>query len=103
VTAILGVGCGLLDMPVVPAWIVRRNVGDPAKFRTCWCGNGENYGSRAATTLCRVGYERNDYVELKRAHGTITKLRVIWQMLPRNVGRALSLLCPHCETPRRHV
>jgi len=37
------------------------------------------------------------------AYGTITKLRVIWQMLPRNVGRALSLLCPHCETPRRHV
>jgi hypothetical protein len=43
------------------------------------------------------------YVELKRANGSTTILRLVWRMLPRNGGRALFLLCPYCDTPRRHV
>jgi len=49
------------------------------------------------------GREANDYVELKRTDGSATVLRIVWRMLPRNGGRALFLLCPCCETPRRHV
>jgi hypothetical protein len=30
-------------------------------------------------------------------------LRLVWQMLPRNGGRALLLVCSYCNTPRRHV
>ena len=44
-----------------------------------------------------------NYVELKRPDGDYTVLRVIWRMLPRNGGRALLLLCPYCNNPRRHV
>jgi hypothetical protein len=49
------------------------------------------------------GRESNDYVELKRTDESTTVLRIVWRMLPRNGGRALFLLCPCCETPRRHV
>jgi hypothetical protein len=42
-------------------------------------------------------------VELKRTNGSATVLRIVWRNLPRNGGRALFLLCPHCDTPRRHV
>jgi hypothetical protein len=52
-------------------------------------------------TAC--GREGNDYAELKRTDGTITFLRIVWRTLPRNGGRALFLLCPCCETLRRHV
>jgi len=45
----------------------------------------------------------NNHVELKRTDGSVTVLRVVWLMLPRNGGRALFLLCPYCDTPRRHV
>ena len=41
-------------------------------------------------------------MELKRADESTTILRIIWRTLPRNL-RALFLLCPHCDTPRRHV
>ncbi len=44
-----------------------------------------------------------NYVELKRTDGSATLLRIVWRTLPRNGGRALFLLCPHCDTPRRHV
>ena len=30
-------------------------------------------------------------------------MHIVWRMLPRNGGRALFLLCPLCDTPRRHV
>jgi len=43
------------------------------------------------------------YVELKRTDSSTTVLLIVWRMLPRNGGRALFLLCPFCNTPRRHV
>src|SRR6516165_9257865 len=49
------------------------------------------------------GKEGNNYVELKRNDGSATRLRIVWRMLPRNGARALFLLCPWCETPRRFV
>ena len=49
------------------------------------------------------GKEGNNYVELKRNDGSATRLRIVWRALPRNGGRALFLLCPWCETPRRFV
>jgi hypothetical protein len=45
----------------------------------------------------------SDYAELKRTDGRTTVLRIVWRTLPRNGGRALFLLCPHCDIPRRHV
>lgn len=49
------------------------------------------------------GRERNAYAELKRTDGTATIVRIVWRTLPRNGARALFLLCPCCETPRRFV
>src|SRR6266849_5474736 len=40
---------------------------------------------------------------VKRTDESTTILRIVWRILPRNGGRALFLLCPSCETPRRHV
>jgi hypothetical protein len=50
-----------------------------------------------------VGAERTWVAELKRTDGSITVLGIVWRMLPRNGGRALFLLCPGCNTPRRFV
>jgi hypothetical protein len=44
-----------------------------------------------------------NYVELKRTDWSLTVLRLVWQVLPRNGGRALLLVCSYCNTPRRHV
>ena len=40
--------------------------------------------------------------KLKRTDGSKTILRMVWRGLPAN-GRALFLLCPCCQTPRRFV
>ena len=45
----------------------------------------------------------DSYVELKRTDGSATVLSIVWRILPRNGGRSLFLLCPYCNTPRRHV
>jgi len=45
----------------------------------------------------------DDYVEIKRADGDYTVLRIVWRMLPRNGGQLLLLVCSYCSTPRRHV
>ena len=45
----------------------------------------------------------DNYIELKRADGDVTVLRVAWRTPPRNGGRALFLFCPYCAVPRRHV
>ena len=47
--------------------------------------------------------DTHEYVELKRTNGSITILQVVWRTLPRNLGRAVLMRCPYCETPRRHV
>lgn len=56
---------------------------------------------KEAVRLADGGF--SDLVELKRSDESITVLRIVWRMLPRNGGRALFLLCPTCDTPRRHV
>ena len=71
----------------------------------CPCYGGE---IKEAVRLARHVEPSNsrvtdDYVELKRADGTATILRIVWRMLPRNGGRALLLTCSYCNTPRRHV
>jgi hypothetical protein len=45
----------------------------------------------------------NNHVELKRTDGSITVLRIVWRMLPRNGRRALLLVCSYSYTPRRYV
>jgi hypothetical protein len=57
---------------------------------------------RAARRKQGRGWHRN-HVELKRTDGSLTVLRFVWRMLPRNGGRALLLVCSYCDTPRRHV
>jgi hypothetical protein len=103
------------QMPVIPAWIVRANLNDPRKipYLLVWREDRELRGSscarlqdgevKEAVRLRHCGREGNDYVELKRTDGSTTILRIVWQMLPRNGGRALFMLCPCCETPRRFV
>jgi hypothetical protein len=42
------------------------------------------------------------YGELKRSDGSVAILGIVWRRLPRNGGRALFLMCPTCNVPRRH-
>jgi hypothetical protein len=100
-------------MAVIPAWIVRRNLDDPRKipYLLVWKDERDGRIMEVVRLTCHVDpYLRSphNHVELKRGalistDESTTVLQIVWRMLPRNGGRALFLLCPHCETPSRHV
>jgi hypothetical protein len=98
------------NMPVIPAWIVRSNLNDPRKIPYLLVWKEKRHGGeiKEAVRLARYVEPSNsrmtdNYVELKRTDGSLTVLRIVWRMLPRNCGRSLFLFCPFCNTPRRHV
>ena len=89
----------------LPAWLVRRNLDDPRKIPYLLVWKDERHDGEikeAVRLACCVG-ALDGYVELKRFNESTTVLRIVWRTLPRNGGRALFLLCPHCDTPRRFV
>jgi hypothetical protein len=64
----------------------------------------ERHDGKITEAVRLARYEGDDnYVEIKRTDGDYTVLPIVWRMLPLNGGRALSLLCSYCNTPRRHV
>lgn len=98
------------DMPVIPAWLVRSNLNDPRRipYLLIWKDERHDGEIMEAVRLARYVEPSNssvtdNYVELKRTDGSLTVLRFVWRMLPRNGGRALLLVCSYCNTPRRHV
>ncbi len=96
-------------MPVIPAWLVRSNLDDPRRIPYLLVWKDERDGEiKEAVRLARYVEPSNsrvtdNYVELKRSDGSVSVLRIVWRMLPRNGGRALLLVCSYCNTPRRHV
>src|SRR5690242_5062793 len=94
-------------MPVLPAWIVRRNVDDPRKipYLLVWKrkGDGRIMEALRLSNFVACGKERKRYLDLKRPDGSCATLQLAWYSLPRNGGQALLLVCPCCEKPRRFV
>jgi hypothetical protein len=90
-------------MPVIPAWLVRSNLDDPRRIPYLLVWKDERHDGKImeAVRLAHGGF--SGPVELKRTDESTTVLRIVWRKLPRNGGRALFLLCLHCNTPRRHV
>jgi hypothetical protein len=98
------------NMPVIPAWLVGSNLNDPRRipYLLIWKDDRHDGEIKEAVRLARFVEPSNsrvtdNYVELKRADGSATVLRIVWRMLLRNGGRALLLVCSYCNTPRRHV
>ena len=104
------------EMPVIAAWIVRANLDDPHRipYLLVWRGDRELRGSscarlqdgdlkEAVRLTCHMSAGGTWVAELKRTEGSLTVLRIVWRTLPRNGGRALFLLCPQCNIPRRFV
>jgi hypothetical protein len=98
------------NMPVIPAWLVRRCLDDPQKipYLLVWKDEKHDDKIKEAVRLARYVEPSNsrmtdNYVELKRTDGSTIVLRILWQMLPRNGGRVLLLVCSYCNTLRRHV
>ena len=95
------------EMPAIPAWLVRSNLNDPRRipYLLVWKDERDGEIKEAVRLACYMiaGAERTWAAELKRVDESTTVLRIVWRMLPRNGGRALFLLCPCCETPRRFV
>jgi hypothetical protein len=92
-------------MPVIPAWLVRRCLDDPRKipYLLVWKDARDGEIMEAVRLACCVAHDPWGHVELKRTDGSLTVLRFVWRMLPRNGGRALLLVCSYCNTPRRQV
>jgi len=98
------------NMPVIAAWLVRRCLDDPRRisYLLVWKDERHDGEVKKAVRLARYVDPHNssaeqNHVELKRANRSVTVLHIVWRILPRNGGRALFLLCPYCNTPRRHV
>jgi hypothetical protein len=98
------------NTPAIPAWLVRSNLDDPRgiPYLLVWKDERHCGEIKEAVRLARYvepssSRVTDHYVELKRTDGSASVLRIVWRMLPRNGGRALFLLCPHCDTPRRYV
>src|SRR5713101_7661436 len=98
------------NMPVIPAWAVRSNLNDPRRIPYLLVWKDERHSGEIKETVRLARYvdphdsrATNNHVEIKRTDGTLTVLRIVWRMLPRNGGRALLLVCSYCNTPRRHV
>jgi hypothetical protein len=98
------------NMPVIPAWLVRRNLNDPRKIPYLLVWKDERHGGEIKETVRLARYvdphdssAAQNHVELKRLDGSAAVLRIAWRILPRNGGRALLLFCSYCKTPRRHV
>jgi hypothetical protein len=93
------------NMPVIPAWLVRRNFNDSRRSPYLLVWKDESHDGRimeAVRLTCHAdGY--SGYAQLKRTDGSTTVLGLVWRQLPRNDGRALLLFCPYCQTPRRFV
>jgi len=97
------------EMPVIPAWLVRRCLDDPRgiPYLLVW-RDARDREIKEVVRLARYfdphdSRASDNHVELKRIDGCATVLRIVWQMLPRNGGRSLLLVCSYCNTPRRHV
>ncbi len=106
-------------VPLLPAWSVSSFLDDPRKtpYLLVWRDDkwprGSLYPSRMydgeikeAVRLARYHDPQDasaaqNYIALKRPNGDYSVLRIVRRMLPRNGGRALFLLCPYCQAPRR--
>jgi hypothetical protein len=94
------------NIPVIPAWLVRSNLNDPRRtsYLLVWKSERDGEIKEAVRLACCAGpHGSYDQVELKRTDGSITVLRLVWRMLPRNRACALLLACSYCGTPRRQV
>lgn len=85
-------------MPVIPAWIVRSNLNDSRRipYLLIWKDQIHSGAIKEAVRLARYVEPSNsrvsdNCVELKRTDGSVTVLRFVWRMPPRNGGRALLL------------
>lgn len=98
------------NIPVIPAWLVRRNLNDPRRipYLLIWKDERHDGQIKEAVRLARYVEPSNsrvtdNHIELERTDGSLTVLRIVWRMLPRNGGRALLLVCSYCNTPGRYV
>jgi hypothetical protein len=94
-------------MSVTPAWLVRTNLNDPRRIPYLLVWKDERHGGEikeAVRLTCFVTPRGSAYhAAVKCLDGSTSVLRTVWQSFPRNGGQTLFLLCPYCNTPRRHV
>lgn len=98
------------NIPVIPAWIVRRNLSDPRRIPYLLILKDDRHSGeiKEAVRMARYVETSNsrvtdDHLELKRTDGSATVLRIAWRMLRRNGRRALLIVCSYCNKPRRYV
>lgn len=83
------------NMPVIPAWLVRRYLDDPRKIPYLLVWKDEIHGGEIKEAVRLARYVEpsdsrvtDNCVELKRTDGSLTVLRIDWRTLPRNGGWA---------------
>jgi hypothetical protein len=101
----LGYRVNCEQVPMLPAWIVRRFWVDPRRVPYLLAWKGTRGGKvKQAVRLARVvpGLSVNEasWVEVKRADGSSVHIQVVWRSQPHN-GNQLLLRCSRCLQPNR--
>ena len=98
------------SVPLLPAWAVRCYLDDPRKvpYLLVWQGPRDGQVKEAVRLAPFVDphsspAETYGLVEAKRSDASVSVLRFVWRMLPRNGGRALLLCCLYCSKPCRSL
>jgi len=95
------------QVPLLPAWAVGWMLNDPRKipYLLVWKSERDGTVKEAVRVAREVSqfppFDLTGWIEIKRPGGDCINIRTIERALPRNGGRALLLVCPHCQVARR--
>jgi hypothetical protein len=92
------------QVPLLPAWAVRRVLDDPRKIPYLLVWKSQRDGK--VQDFVRVAPEAfqgaaTGWIEIRRPDRACTFIRTVARSLPRNGGKVQLLVCPHCQAPRR--
>jgi hypothetical protein len=94
------------QVPMLPAWAMRRVLDDPRKipYLLIWLSDRDGL-PREAVRVANLGpppyLPQADSIELKRSDGSVSHIRVLKRPLPRNGGFDTLLACPICCALKR--
>jgi hypothetical protein len=87
------------QVPLLPAWAVAQVLDNPRKVPCALEWRSANETVEESVRVAPHG--DGGAVEIARQDGTSNFIRTLTRPLPRNGGRALFLICPSCQIPRR--
>jgi hypothetical protein len=86
------------NVPILPAWLVRKVWDDPRRipYLLLWKGEWDGELKDAVRLVCHPEEPLSDWVEIKRTNGSVIRIYLVWRPLTHGGGRGLFLRCWSC-------